>query len=182
MIANNTFERIINKIKTQDSRGIKSLFSQTVQDTTSDLEENCVDLIQFMQGDIVSISDAADGGMRVDCKTEKGKIVKTIVSTFICETDLHKYYVAMKECTKDDFDQDNIGLLSIYIIKSEDWKEDCVYRGDGKWTPGIHIGKYKSDKWEIDRYKKTWRELLPKNERLVVNGATHVHWYDLYDR
>ena len=47
----------------------------------------------------------------------------------------------MKECTKDDFDQDNIGLLSIYIIKSEDWKEDCVYRGDGKWTPGIHIDK-----------------------------------------
>ena len=139
MIANNTFERLINKIKANDSRGIKSLFSQTVQDTTSDLEENCVDLIQFMQGDIVSISDAADGGMRVDCKTEKGKIVKTIVSTCTCETDLHKYYVAMKECTKDDFDQDNIGLLSIYIIKSEDWKEDYVYRGDGKWTPGIHI-------------------------------------------
>ena len=141
IIANNTFERLINKIKTHDSSGIESLFSKTVQDATSDLEENCADLIQFIQGDIVSISDAADGGMRVDCKVEKGKIVKIIVSSFTCETNLHKYYVAMKECTKDDFDQDNIGLLSIYIIKSEDWKEDYVYRGDGKWTPGIHIDK-----------------------------------------
>lgn len=141
MIANNTFERLINKIKANDSSGIESLFSSAAQDTTSDLEENCVDLIQFMQGDIVSISDAADGGMSVDCKTEKGKIVKTIVSTFTCETDLHKYYVAMKECTKDDFDHDNIGVLSIYIIRSEDWKEDGTYGGDGKWTPGIHIDK-----------------------------------------
>lgn len=141
IIANNTFERLINKIKTHDSSGIESLFSKTVQDATSDLEENCADLIQFIQGDIVSISDAADGGMRVDCKVEKGKISKIVESAFTCETDLHKYYVAMKECTKDDFDQDNIGLLSIYIIKSEDWKEDWVYRGDGKWTPGIHIDK-----------------------------------------
>ena len=141
MIANNTFERIINQIKTQDSRGLKSLFSQTVQDTTSNLEENCVDLIQFMQGDIVSISDADDSGVGTDYKIETGKISKIIQSAFTCETDLHKYYVAMKKCTKDGFDQDNIGLLSIYIIKSEDWKEDCVYRGDGKWTPGIHIDK-----------------------------------------
>lgn len=39
-----------------------------------------------------------------------------------------------------------------------------------------------SGDWVINRYIKTWRELLPKNERLVVNGSTHVHWYDLYDR
>ena len=141
MIANNTFERLINQIKANDSRGLKSLFSQTVQDTTSDLEENCVDLIQFMQGDIVSISDAEDAGIGAYCEIETGKISKIVESAFTCETDLHKYYVAMKECTKDDFDQDNIGLLSIYIIKSEDWKEDWVYRGDGKWTPGIHIDK-----------------------------------------
>ena len=72
MIANNTFERIINKIKTQDSRGLKSLFSKAVQDTTSDLEENCVNLIQFIQGDIVSISDAEDAGIGAYCEIETG--------------------------------------------------------------------------------------------------------------
>ena len=139
IIADNTFERLINKINTQDSSGLESLFSKAVQDTRSDLKENCADLIQFIQGDIVSVSDAEDAGVGVDCKVEKGKIVKIIQSAYTCETNLHKYYVAMKECTKDDFDYDNIGLLSIYIIRSEDWKEDWVYRGDGKWTPGINI-------------------------------------------
>ena len=91
--------------------------------------------------DIVSISDADDAGVGTDYEIETGKISKIIQSAFTCETDLHKYYVAMKECTKDDFDQDNIGLLSIYIIKSEDWKEDGTYGGDGKWTPGINIDK-----------------------------------------
>ena len=52
---------------------------------------------------------------------------------------MQKYYIAIRECTKDDFDNNNVGVISIYIIKSEDWDEDYIYRGDGKWTPGINI-------------------------------------------
>ena len=38
--------------------------------------------------------------------------------------------------------------------------------------------RYNRDDWAIDRYKKPWSELLPENERLIVNGTTYVHWYD----
>ena len=38
--------------------------------------------------------------------------------------------------------------------------------------------RYNRDNWAIDRYKKPWSEQLPKNDRLIVNGATYVHWYD----
>ena len=38
--------------------------------------------------------------------------------------------------------------------------------------------RYNRDDWAIDRYKKPWSELLPENEKLTVNGATYVHWYD----
>lgn len=38
--------------------------------------------------------------------------------------------------------------------------------------------RFNRDDWAIDRYKKKWSEQLPKNERLIVNGTTYVHWYD----
>ena len=66
-------------------------------------------------------------------------IFKIIQSAFYLETSARKYYIAIRECTKDDFDNNNVGVISIYIIKSEDWDEDYIYRGDGKWTPGINI-------------------------------------------
>lgn len=38
--------------------------------------------------------------------------------------------------------------------------------------------RFNRDDWAIDRYKKTWSEQLPENERLTINGETYVHWYD----
>jgi len=38
--------------------------------------------------------------------------------------------------------------------------------------------RFNRDDWAIDRYKKTWSEQLPENDRLTVNGTTYVHWYD----
>ena len=38
--------------------------------------------------------------------------------------------------------------------------------------------RYNRDDWAIDRYGKRWSEQLPDNDRLIVNGATYVHWYD----
>ena len=30
----------------------------------------------------------------------------------------------------------------------------------------------------FSKYNKTWSEMLPDNEKLIVNGETFVHWYD----
>ena len=38
--------------------------------------------------------------------------------------------------------------------------------------------RFNRNDWALDRYKQPWTELLPDNERLTVNGATYVHWYD----
>ena len=45
-------------------------------------------------------------------------------ASWIVETSAQKYYIAIRECTKDDFDNNNVGVISIYIIKSEDWDPD----------------------------------------------------------
>lgn len=38
--------------------------------------------------------------------------------------------------------------------------------------------RFNRDDWAIDRYKQKWSDKLPSNERLTINGETHVHWYD----
>lgn len=38
--------------------------------------------------------------------------------------------------------------------------------------------RFNRNDWAIERYGKPWAELLPENDRLVINGQTFVHWYD----
>ena len=38
--------------------------------------------------------------------------------------------------------------------------------------------RFNRDDWAYHRYGKKWTEMLPENERLLVNGETYVHWYD----
>ncbi len=38
--------------------------------------------------------------------------------------------------------------------------------------------RFNRDDWAMDRYGKSWSELLPENERITVNGQACVHWYD----
>ena len=38
--------------------------------------------------------------------------------------------------------------------------------------------RFNRDDWALERYGRPWSELLPENERITVNGATYVHWYD----
>lgn len=38
--------------------------------------------------------------------------------------------------------------------------------------------RFNRNDWAIDRYGKKWRDMLPENEQLVINGEIYVHWYD----
>lgn len=38
--------------------------------------------------------------------------------------------------------------------------------------------RFNPDRWQYERYGKTWSEMLPDSERLTINGNTYVHWYD----
>ena len=38
--------------------------------------------------------------------------------------------------------------------------------------------RFNKNDWANKRYGKLWTEMLPENERLIINGETYVHWYD----
>ena len=58
------------------------------------------------------------------------------------ETTQDKYRLAMEIIMADTTDAGNVGIRSLYIIRFEDdTDQNCAYRGDGAYTPGINIGK-----------------------------------------
>lgn len=38
--------------------------------------------------------------------------------------------------------------------------------------------RFNKNDWAYKRYGKLWTEMLPDNEKLIINGETYVHWYD----
>lgn len=38
--------------------------------------------------------------------------------------------------------------------------------------------RFNRDDWALDRFGQRWSEKLPDNERLIINSALYVHWYD----
>lgn len=137
-IADKTFNEIITAISEKNDSKIVDMFSNAIKSEVN-LSQSVLIFFDFIQGDIVSFSSASEAGVGADYKIESGKKRKEIQSAFCISTTENTYYIAIKECVKDDFDDSNIGIVSIYIIESNNWKEDYVYRGDGKWIPGINI-------------------------------------------
>ena len=137
-IADKTFNEIITAIRLEDDSKIVDMFSNAIK-SEDNLSQSALMFFDFIHGDIVSFSSASEAGVGTDYRTESGKKRKEIQSAFCISTTENIYYIAIKECIKDEFDDNNIGIMSIYIIESNNWTEDYVYRGDGKWIPGINI-------------------------------------------
>ena len=137
-IADKTFNEIITAIRLQDDSKIVDMFSNSIK-SEDNLSQSALKLFGFIHGDIVAFSSASEAGVGADYITETGKKRKEIQSSFCINTTESTYYIAIKECIKDEFDDNNIGIMPIYIIESNNWTEDYVYRGDGKWTQGINI-------------------------------------------
>ena len=136
-IADNTFAKLVDMIKNHDENELKALFSETTRNEASDFDTQITDFLNYIEGEIVSFhSDMSVGAHIVN---EYGTKRKEIEPVFYLETTEQDYYIALIECIRDDFDPNNIGISSLYIISTENWTEPYLYRGDGEWVPGIHI-------------------------------------------
>lgn len=137
-IADETFNEIVSAISSKNESKIVNMFSNAIKGEDN-LTQEASEFIDYIHGDIISFSSASEAGVGVDYKIENGKKRKEILSAFCINTNECTYYIAIKECTQDEIDDNNIGIISIYIIESDEWTENYVYRGDGKWLSGINI-------------------------------------------
>lgn len=133
-----TFEKLVNSIVSKDSEKFDELFSNNVKNDTN-YEANKKELFELITGEIVNISSAEKSGIGTTKKNDVGQIKKILHSSVVLETSNGKFHIAMNQCTIDTAEPNNIGIISIYVIKESDRTDTSVYRGESQWYSGINI-------------------------------------------
>lgn len=135
--AEETIENVIISINKKDTVKFKSLFATNVCNDNSDLDENITELFKYVEGEITEYK-CFDEINRSE-KTNYGKRKKEFQATYLITTDEKEYYIAIRQCTVDDFDNSNIGIHTFNIISAEEWKSDYMYRVNVAQDSGIYI-------------------------------------------
>ena len=140
-IADETFGQILQAIEEEDASRLVSLFSPAAQSEQSNIHEEAAKLIDFIKGDTVSHTSAEKAGVGTNMERDNGKTHENIQPCFTLETTEGTYYIAVKECVLDEFDGNNVGVMSLYIIEEKNWDKDYIYRAGGatEMDLGIHI-------------------------------------------
>jgi len=143
-LADDTFDKVVEAVRSKEVAKLTNLFSETVKNE-KDLLQTGTSFVNFVKGDIVSFTSSRDGGVGTDRQITYGKRRQDVNASIYLKTTEGKYYIAMKECVLDEFDRDNVGIFSLYIIDSDDWLSEYTFRGDGEWLHGINIIDYPYD-------------------------------------
>jgi hypothetical protein len=130
------FQAIVSAIESQDSVMLKALFSEYAADTAVNLDDQILYLFDFYEGEMVSFCRYGPGSHAIK---EGNKYVKEIFSSYDIQTTSGEYRMAVIFYTIDSSNPKNIGLFSIYIIKSEDSNLDYAYWGEDIWDVGINV-------------------------------------------
>ena len=135
-IAEKAFNQLIEAIETKKKTSIKKLFAKNAINAEENFEDEILKLLDFYEGKNISFTEEV---VSATYEMDKGKFKKELLCSYTVETNKQKYHIEFKLCPIDDFDADNIGILSFYIINSKNWHGNYVYHGDGNYTPGINI-------------------------------------------
>lgn len=130
----------------------------------------------FLDGDIFMNNwGFGEDNMGIPVKIIKSGIIERSGETVICQTEVKA-----------------IDIVGDFVVKINGKKYDTVcVMILGHFNGAVAIEQYidkngrtvlwrrfNRDDWAFSRNKKLWSELLPENERLLINGKTYVHWCD----
>lgn len=137
--ANENFEQILEAIQAKDKNALISLFSKDCIENAKDLDESILVLFKYFEGEIEEYDDW--GGPYVETTKENNQIIQIMEVSYDLKTSVQDYRVAVRYVTNDTTNISNIGLQSLYIIKTvDDSNLEYAYWGDGKFAYGINIG------------------------------------------
>ena len=127
---------LLSYMENQDQAAFLAQFAPNIISDPDMLEQQCADLFQFFSGAVESQTWKAaqnSASKKLDEYHSETKVSYDIVTTE------DHYRIAMNFCAEDNYDDGNLGLYSIYIIRFEDTDTKYTYWGDGNWTPGINV-------------------------------------------
>ena len=136
-------QKFIAAIESRDEAALKELFSDLVIGNTEGFDDQIAQLFAFYEGSAVSIYTSGPGSH----SEKNGEVYyKEIFDTFEIRTDSQAYRITYKFCTIDSVHPENVGILSVYIIKEENLTDPSrAYWGppEEEQEAGIHIEEFR---------------------------------------
>ena len=126
---------IVSCIEKQEEEALIDLFSPK-QVSEQDMAQQCTELFSFFSGNMVSYHW---NGQEEDSSKHDGEYYKAITLSYDVFTNETQYWFAMKFCTDDTKNEENIGIHSLYIVQLGDTDSEYSYWNDVNWTPGINV-------------------------------------------
>ena len=138
-MAENNLAKVIEAINQKNSKELKSLFSKNSLKDSHNIENTIENLFSYIDGNIKSYNWSDDmGGPIADTNYEQGEKNIELKSWFYVITDEEKYVFFILYYPIDEFDEDNIGIYSLRVVKQTDKDIHLTYWQDMK-TPGIYL-------------------------------------------
>ena len=131
-----TFAKLIDAINNKDESELRNLFSVNTQNSAKNFEDSINYLINFFKEQTLEFEKTDGVGSKGHY--EDGKKVIELITTYNVKSNEQKYYFAINLIRCDTFDNNNEGVISLYIINAKDWHEECEY-GVQENISGIHI-------------------------------------------
>lgn len=143
-------EYFLSAVENHDTQKLKNLFAQNAIQMQSDFEGNINRLFEYYKGKHIK-SELVSGGISTSKKEDKGKSALCRAGTYSVITDISEYFIYIKYINPDDFDKNNKGIFSIYIIDKNDYNySDELYTGEIWCAPGLNINKSSSIDSKVD--------------------------------
>lgn len=141
-------------------------------------DEGVRHIITFLDGDVFTYAYAIgedNSGFEVD-RHPKG-VIKSYDDGLVTNAsgDVSDI-VGRYDVTLDGKTFDTVRLIDIQT-NSDGSRMLCEYYLDQNGRT-VLWRRFNRDDWAFGRYGKTWSDMLPDNEKLLVNGQIYVHWYD----
>lgn len=157
--AEQTVEKLMEYIKAGDADSIYEIFSPTAKEASSNLQEKIEELIEFVNGEMVSWE--YDTGDPFETYQKDGKITRNRIIEFSIQTERTEYACSFLDVMQDDFEPNNEGFCSITLVPKEaTWL--CRYG----YFEGAGLGVFLSYPYQEDQQETIILESLLD---LVIN-------------
>lgn len=103
---------LFDYIEKNENEKIKELFSPIIKEDISDMDNKINEMCEFVKGEYKSITSL---GLGSSVSYDYGKEVRTFDMYYIIETSSNEYYFSILWKIKDDYEEKNIGIWSLYL-------------------------------------------------------------------
>lgn len=136
VFAETRMKQLFNAIKERDKDAIKAEFSKKAITETKDFDADLDNLLSFVKGNAVSWE--IDEVYTVSDSSNSYGNTKEIETWYNLYTDEQNYLIFLVDYPVDTIDSENVGIYSLWIIRTEDGKE-LAGTFEEYESPGIYI-------------------------------------------